>query len=160
MNATACSLDADELTEQLERYRAIGRLATAVEHDPGRVVVRFADDPPSTLIERTLEVERGCCPFLEIDYDPAAQRLAITVDQPGPSPTLEAIADALKGSRANDLRPDSTQEEPPTVPGVTSCCSPSALETCCEPQDKHECCGQPPSGGRTVTAPSRCGCAA
>ena len=51
MNPTACSLDADE---QLERYRAIGRLAATVEHEPGRVVVCFAHNPPSALIERTL----------------------------------------------------------------------------------------------------------
>jgi len=75
MTAAACSLNADELVAQLERYRAIGRLAAAVEHEPGRLVVRFVDDPPSALIERTLEVERGCCPFFEIEYEPAIQRL-------------------------------------------------------------------------------------
>jgi hypothetical protein len=100
MNATACSLDADELAAQLERYRAIGRLAAAVEHKPGRVVVRLADDPPSALIERALDVERGCCPFFEIAYDPVTRRLALSADHPDGRPGFDAIAHALTESRA------------------------------------------------------------
>jgi hypothetical protein len=106
VNPTACSLDADELVAQLERYRAIGRLAAGVEHEPSRVVVRFAGDSPSTLIERTLEVERGCCPFFDIDYDRGTRRLAISVDHPDRRPGLDAIAHALTEPRATGLMPD------------------------------------------------------
>ena len=158
MNPTACSLNADELAAQLERYRALGRLAAAVEHEPGRVVVRFAGDPPRALIERALEVERACCPFFEIDYEPATQRLAISVDHPDRHPGVDAIARALRESRATGLLPDGPRGEMRPVPGVASCCGPAALEACCEPQDKQDCCGQPSSGGTTVAAPSRCGC--
>jgi hypothetical protein len=158
MTAVGCSLNADELTAQLERYRAIGRLAAAVEREPGRVVVRFAGDPPSALIERTLEVERGCCPFFEIDYDPVIRRLAISADDPDRYPGVDAIAHALTESRATDLLRDRAQEELRTAPGVASCCSPTPLETCCEPQDKTDCCGQPSRGGTPAAAPSRCGC--
>jgi hypothetical protein len=158
MTAAACSLSADELAAQLERYRAIGRLAAEVEHRPGRVVVRFADDPPSALIERTREVERGCCPFFEINYDPVTARLTISADHPDRHPGLDAIAHALTESRATGLPAHGAPREPRTVPVVASCCSPAVLETCCEPQDKHECCGQPAGGGTTGVAPSRCGC--
>jgi hypothetical protein len=151
MNPASCSLAPEELHAQFERYRAIGRVAAGVKHEPGRVVVRFADDPPSALIERTLEVERGCCPFFETDYDAASQRLTISVDQPGRRPSLDSIAHALMESRATALLPE-------TGPDVTSCCNPTALETCCQPQAKPECCGQPTSGGHTFPAPSRCGC--
>lgn len=154
----ACSLDPDELHAQLDRYRALGRHAAVVDNEPGRVVVRFADDPPSALIERTLEVERGCCPFFVIDYEPAARRLAISVDHPDRRPSLDAIARALGDSPAADLLPNRTRGQMPTVPGATCCCSPSALETCCEPQDKQECCGPSLIVGSAVTAPSRCGC--
>lgn len=157
--SAACSLNAADLAAQLERYRALGRLAAAVEHEPGRVVVRFAGDPPRTLIERAVEVERGCCPFFEIDYEPATQRLAISVDHPDRHPGVDAIAHALTESLATGLLPDRAQGEVRTVPGVASCCGPAALETCCEPQDKQDCCGQPSSGVTTVAAPSRCGCA-
>lgn len=147
----ACSLAAGELAAQLDRYRALGRYAAAVDYEPGRVVVRFADDPPTALIERTLEVERGCCPFFEIDYEPAAQRLVVRVDQPDRRPSLDSIAHALMESPAPVLLTE-------TEPGAISCCSPTALQTCCDPKDKEECCGQPLSGGRTAAAPASCGC--
>jgi arsenite methyltransferase len=157
-NPTACKLDADELGAQLERYRGIGRLATSVEHEPGRIVVRFADDAPTALIERALEVERGCCPFFDLGYDPVTRRLAIRADHPDHRPGLDAIAHALTESRATDPLPDTAQGESLDVPGAASCCSPSALDTCCEPRDKHDCCGPSSGEATTVTAPSRCGC--
>jgi hypothetical protein len=158
MTPTACNLEPMELHEQLERYRAIGRLAAWVEQEPGRVVVRFADDPPSALIDRTVEVERDCCPFFDIDYDPAIQRLAISVDQPDRLPSLDAIVRALTESRGTGLAVDSGPQELHTGSGDVSCCSPAALETCCEPQDKQNCCGQAVRGESTLTPPSRCGC--
>jgi hypothetical protein len=158
MNPTACSLVADELVAQLERYRTIGRLAAGVEHEPGRVVVRFAGDPPGALIERALQVEHGCCPFFEIDYEPGTQRLAISVDHPDRRPGLDAIAHALTESRATGLVPRRGTREVRAVPAVMSCFSPAALETCCAPREKQDCCAQPPRGETTVTSPSRCGC--
>jgi hypothetical protein len=157
MTTAACSLTADELGAQLDRYRVLGRHAAAVDYEPGRVLVRFADDPPRPLIERTLEVERGCCPFFEVDYQPAGRRLAIGVDQPNRRPNLDAIARALGESRGADLLPDTARQGAPIVPGPAGCCNP-ALETCCEPKHKQECCGQPLSGGSTVAAPPNCGC--
>jgi hypothetical protein len=150
MSAATCSLAADELAAQLDRYRALGRHAAAVDYEPGRVAVRFADDPPRALIERTLEVERGCCPFLQIEYQPAARSLAISVDRPDRRPSLDVIADALGESRAAELLPESE-------PGVTSCCSSTALQTCCQPYEKQDCCGQP-AGEKKDAATSRCGC--
>jgi hypothetical protein len=106
MNLAACRLEADELAAQLERYRAIGRLAAEMERRPGRVVVRFADDPPSALIERTLDVERGCCPFFEVEYDPATRLLTISADDLDHRPGVDAIAQALTGSVAEGRPPD------------------------------------------------------
>jgi len=100
MKSIPCALDAGALVAQIERYRAIGRLAADVQHEPGRVVARFAGDPPSALIEQALEVERGCCPFFETDYDPVSRRLAISADDPDRRPGIDAIAQALSESRA------------------------------------------------------------
>jgi hypothetical protein len=158
MTAVACSLVADELAAQLDRYRALGRHVAAVDHEPGRIRVRFSSDPPAALIERTLEVERGCCPFLVIDYEPATQRLSISVDQTDRRPSLDAIARALGESPAADLLPDSAQGQTRTAPGIASCCSSSALETCCEPQDKQACCVQTLTGASPLAAPPSCGC--
>jgi hypothetical protein len=156
MIAPSCSLDAAEQAAQLERYRRLGQYAAKVEHGRSRVVVHFFDDPPNELLERTLDIERGCCPFFEIEYEPQDRRLQIAVDHPDRQPGLDAIARALGSkSRATGVFPDSATRDLPTVPVVTSCCSATALVTCCQPDDKRECCGDP-----TVSAPSSCGCRA
>jgi len=140
MNAAACTLDAGERAVQLERYRALARRAAEVEHEPGRVVVRFFDDPPAGLLERTLEVERGCCPFFDIEYEPVSRRLVIAVEDPNRDPDLDAIARAVAQARTTGSLPVG---EGPTSRdhAVTSCCSSDVLESCCEPQATEDCCG-------------------
>ncbi len=96
----ACRLDASGLRGQLERYTQISGHVEAVERDPGRVVVRFAPDLPHDRLEAALAVERGCCPFIGVDYDPAARLLILTVDQAAHDPALDALAHALgRGDR-------------------------------------------------------------
>jgi hypothetical protein len=152
MIAASCRLNDDELAAQLERYRALGRHATGVAHEPGRVMVRFSDDPPTELLERTLEVERGCCPFFEIGYEPSDRSLAIHLEDPQHRVELDAIAHALAGRRTTGSLPVE-QETAASEPEATSCCSSAVLETCCEPQAKEDCCGH-----TTVEAPACCGC--
>ena len=152
MIASTCSLDAADQAAQLERYRMLGRHAAEVEHEPGRVVVRFFDDPPAGLLERTLEVERGCCPFLDIEYEPAARRLVIAVEDPDRNRDLDAIAHTLAQSRTTGSLAVGEELAAPGQAG-TSCCGPTVLETCCEPQFKEDCCGD-----LTAEPPSRCGC--
>jgi hypothetical protein len=65
-----CRLDPSRLTEQLERYSILGKHATDVTYRPGELRARFADDVPGALVQRRLEVERGCCAFLRITYEP------------------------------------------------------------------------------------------
>ena len=80
--------------------RQISGHVDAVERDPGRVVVRFAPDLPHDRLEAALAVERGCCPFIGVDYDPAARLLILTVDQAAHDPALDALAHALgRGDR-------------------------------------------------------------
>jgi SAM-dependent methyltransferase len=153
MIASSCSLDAAERAAQLERYRALGRHAAEAEHDPGRVVVRFIDDPPAGLLERTLEVERGCCPFFDIGYEPVGRRLVIGLEDPDRERDLDAIAAALTQSPATSSLP--VVDEPTSAPQlVTGCCTSTVLETCCEPQAKEDCCGH----ATADEPPSRCGC--
>lgn len=83
-----------------------------MEHEPGRVVVRFADHPPSALIARALRVESGCCPFFEIDYDPVSRRFAISADHPDHRAEVDAIAHALMETRATVPLPAGTQGAP------------------------------------------------
>jgi hypothetical protein len=93
--APACRLDASGLRGQLERYTQISGHVDAVEREPGRVAVRFASDLPGDRLEAALAVERVCCPFIGVDYDPSARRLTLTVDQAAHDPALDALADAL-----------------------------------------------------------------
>jgi len=152
MNGAACTLDAAERAAQLERYRALARHTADVEHEPGRVIVRFFDDPPTDLLERTLEVEHGCCPFFDIEYEPVDRRLVIAVEDPDRNRDLDAIAHTLAQSRTTGSL---AVGEEPAAPGqaVTSCCSSTVLESCCEPHAKEDCCGDV-----TIEPPSRCGC--
>ena len=90
-----CALDGGELAAQMDRYRALAQHVGHIEHEPNRVVVRFAEDPPGGLLERTLEVERGCCPFFEIEHEPADRRLTIGVDDANRGAALDEIAAAL-----------------------------------------------------------------
>jgi ubiquinone/menaquinone biosynthesis C-methylase UbiE len=151
ISGTACTLDAAERGVQLERYRALATHTAEVEHEPGRVVVRFSDDPPTSLLERTLEVERGCCPFFDIQYEPVSRRLVIAVEDPDRDPDLDAIAHALAQARVTGSLPAGAD---PTAPAdvVTACCSSDVLESC-EPHAKEACCGH-----ATAETPSRCGC--
>ena len=152
MTGAAWTLDAGGRAVQLERYRALARHAAEVEHEPGRVVVRFFDNPPTGLLERTLEVERGCCPFFDIEYEPVGRRLVIAVEDPNRDPDLDALAHALTRSRTMDSLPAGADSTAPAEV-VTACCSSAVLETCCEPQAKDDCCGQ----GAAETPPP-CGC--
>ena len=96
--APACRLDESGLRDQLERYGQISGHVDAVEREPRRVVVRFAADLPRDRLEEALAVERGCCPFIGVDYDPAARLLTLTIDQAAHDPALDALADALSRS--------------------------------------------------------------
>jgi hypothetical protein len=93
--APSCRLDMAGLDDQLERYRQISVHVEAVEREPGRLVVRFAPDLPRDRLEVALEVERGCCPFLGIDYDPTGRRLVVAVEQAAQDSVLDALANAL-----------------------------------------------------------------
>ena len=95
-----CRLDLPGLRAQAERYRRLGRSATRVERSEGQLTVEFARDVDEPLLRRTIAVERTCCPFFAMHYDPAFQRLRITVADQEQAPALDALLFAL--SRDDD----------------------------------------------------------
>lgn len=95
--APRCSLNETELGEQVDRYRTVGVAATTIESVARRLVIGVADDAPAALIEDLIEVERACCPFLQLEWDTRERRLAIWVAAPEHEPALAAIAGALGG---------------------------------------------------------------
>jgi hypothetical protein len=90
-----CRLDLAGLRVQRDRYRAIGRHLKRVERHPCRLEAQFNPDLDATLLRDAIAVERGCCSFLRIHYEPAGGRLSITVDDPAHDPALDALRFAL-----------------------------------------------------------------
>jgi hypothetical protein len=91
----SCSLDQAGLSTQLERYRAAGEGAEIIHQEKQRLVIRVSDQAPDVVIEALVAVERSCCPFLELDWQPLRRRLSIAVSRAENEPALEAIAYAL-----------------------------------------------------------------
>ena len=101
MAVAACSLNEAELREQLARYGAAGEGAEVIDSSGRRRVIRVAASVPESLIERLIEVERGCCPFFELAWDRASRCLTIEVSAAEHEPALDAIAFALGADRAS-----------------------------------------------------------
>ena len=95
MAPPSCSLNEAELRSQLERYRIAGRDATIVERSPRRLVVRIADAVPDSSVHELVRVERECCPFFGLDWQPGRRQLAVSVASESYEPALEAIVSAL-----------------------------------------------------------------
>ena len=93
--APSCSLDAAELSAQRERYRRIGRGGRLLERSPRALTIELAAGADSALVEQALAIERHCCPFYELGWDPRARRLSISVRRSEHEPALGAIALAL-----------------------------------------------------------------
>lgn len=93
--APSCALDETRLRSQYERYRRAGRGARVTERAPLRLVVELDRDVDTKLVEETIAIERECCPFYELGWEPERRRLSVSVSHPEHAPALEAIAFAL-----------------------------------------------------------------
>ncbi len=93
-----CQLDLAGLRTQRDRYRAAGKRFERLERTPQRLEVWFGRELDVALIEEAIEVERGCCPFFAMRFEPSERRLSISVDDPAHHPALDAIQHALTGS--------------------------------------------------------------
>jgi hypothetical protein len=90
-----CALDEGGLRSQLERYRRAGQGARLVERSRRRLVVDLDDHADGKLIEEAVAIERECCPFFALDWEPARRRLTVSVSHTEHEPALGAIAFAL-----------------------------------------------------------------
>lgn len=93
--APACRLGEDELRAQLAGYRQISRHVETIQRDPRRLVAWLDPGVPRDRLERTLGVERGCCPFIEAEYDADRRRLTLTVREADQDPALDGVCEAL-----------------------------------------------------------------
>lgn len=90
-----CRLDRPGLIAQLDRYRSLARFATDVRRARGQLDVRFTADLDEKLLSEALAVERECCPFFKLDYEPASRSLSVRVEDEGEDLALDAIRAAL-----------------------------------------------------------------
>jgi hypothetical protein len=90
-----CALDDAGRREQRARYAQLAATATRLDRRPEAIVVEFAEHLDRETLERTLAVERECCPFFVFEFDEPGRRLRITVREAEQVPALEAMAAAL-----------------------------------------------------------------
>ncbi len=95
MAPESCSLDESGLAAQRERYLRMGAKATVIERNPGRMVLQIDPGVADDLVHELISVERECCPFFELGWDPAGRSFSVSVPEPRYEPALDAIAYAL-----------------------------------------------------------------
>jgi hypothetical protein len=93
--APSCALDESGLRAQVERYRQAGRNARVIERTPRRLVAALDENVDAELVAQTIAVERECCPFFALTWEPDRRRLTVSVSQAEHEPALDAIAFAL-----------------------------------------------------------------
>jgi hypothetical protein len=99
--APSCALDEDGSRRQLQRYRTAGRRARPIERTSRQLVVEIDPAVQIELVDELVAVERECCPFFALVWEPDRRRLAVSVSEPVHEPALEGIAFALGLAGAN-----------------------------------------------------------
>jgi hypothetical protein len=102
--APSCALDEAGLRLQLERYRRAGRGALLIEQTERRFVVELSEHVDGKLVEEAVAIERECCPFFALDWQPVRRRLTVSVSHVEHEPALDAIAFALGLDEATPRR--------------------------------------------------------
>lgn len=109
MNADArpagCELTEAGFGSQLRRYRRLSEHVTSLERTPGKVIAEFRADLPQGLLERALDVERRCCPFVEATYEPTPGRLTLAVQTIDQDPRLDSLFRALAPASTAGRKP-------------------------------------------------------
>jgi hypothetical protein len=95
---SSCSLDEKGLRAQRERYRSAGRGAIMLQRTSRSLVVEVGERGTGVVPE-LVDVERECCPFFDLDWDPRTRRLSISVSERDQEPALDAIEFALMSAR-------------------------------------------------------------
>ena len=93
--APSCALDEAGLRSQYERYRQVGAGARVVEWTSRRLEVALDERVDPRIVDELLAVERECCPFFGLGWEPDTRRLTVSVSHPEHEHALDAIAFAL-----------------------------------------------------------------
>jgi hypothetical protein len=93
----SCRLDVKELRGQRERYRKLADQVLEIRREPETLSVSFMPELDSALLEKTIAIEKDCCPLFTFDYSPRNRALTIGVIGSEHREALDALAYALKG---------------------------------------------------------------
>jgi hypothetical protein len=93
-----CTLDEPGLAAQRARYQTVAGHLTGLRRDHEGVVAELDPAVDRAVLEELIEVERGCCPFFDIGYDPSRRRLTVAVREPEHEPALDAIEHVLRSA--------------------------------------------------------------
>jgi hypothetical protein len=93
--APNCALDEAGLRRQYARYRRAGEGASLVCRHERRLVVDLDVHLDQRLVDELIAVERECCPFFGLLFEPLGRRLTVTVAHAEHEPALDAVACAL-----------------------------------------------------------------
>lgn len=91
----SCSLSVEDLGRQQRRYSEIGRAAVVRRRTESAIELELSDKVDERLVHETIEIERSCCPFFDLDFDADHHVLAIVVTDDFHRPALDAIDQAL-----------------------------------------------------------------
>ena len=99
----ACSLGQEELAERRRELRdALAGQVSELRRDPA--AVRFEPSysrPLHERLARLVELERACCPFLELALEHEGGRLVLTITAPpGAGAALDVFAETAAGNPA------------------------------------------------------------
>jgi hypothetical protein len=93
--APSCALDEDGLRSQHERYQHAGAGARLADRAQRRLALDLDEHVDPDVVGELLAVERECCPFFELRWEPDTRRLTVSVSDAEHEPALDAIAFAL-----------------------------------------------------------------
>lgn len=91
----SCALDRSARAEQQARYRCLAGAVSQVDRNAQTLVVQFDERLDRALLERTLAIERRCCPFFAFRFDDHRRRLTVGVRDADQAPALDVIAAAF-----------------------------------------------------------------
>ena len=103
--APSCALDESGLRLQRERYRVAGPRGRVIERTARSLAVDLDHGVDVELVGEAIAVERECCPFFGLTWEPDRWRLSVSVSQEEYEPALAAIAFALGVDKRDRQQP-------------------------------------------------------
>ena len=99
MAISGCALNPADAAEQASRYARLAASATIVDRQERTLEITFSSAVDEDLLAATIAIERSCCGFLTIEYDPSIRRLSLRAGDANGTYALTAIRSALTATR-------------------------------------------------------------